>query len=244
MESKGQHPWPLAGAEPPVGATTARGRVSATLRERLLTGELPDGERLNLDDLAAEFGTSRTPVREACMDLAHDGLVTIAPRSGITARGPSPDAVVENFVIMGILSAAAAEWAAERITPAELERVRQLGIEVAISVRRGKDVGTVNWMFHREVNRACKSPRLLAMLGAAGRLIPQSFFDLFPDHIASSLEEHDMLITALEQGDGRAAAEVTRLHLREAAELVSHRAADLHDGPLSTECALGQASHG
>jgi DNA-binding GntR family transcriptional regulator len=227
MTSDGRDPWPFAGAELPRRTITARERVAAALRERILAGALQDGYALNLDMLAQGFGTSRTPVREACMDLAKDGLVEIAPRSGITVRGLTPETVVENFAIMAVLSAAAAEWAAERITPAELDRARELAVEVAIAVRNGKDVDTPNWMFHREVNRACKSPRLLAMLGGAGRLIPQSFFNLFPEHAESSLDEHEALLEAVARRDGRQAAEVTRLHLREAAELVSKQAAEL-----------------
>lgn len=227
MSTSERDPWPIAGAERLTYATTARGRVTAALRERVLTGVLRNGDRVQLDALADQFGTSRTPVREACMDLARDGLLEIAPRSGITVRGLTPDAIVENFAIMGVLSATAAEWAAERITPDELDRVRALAVEVAVAVRQGKDVGTVNWMFHLEVNRACKSPRLLSLLRDAGHMIPKSFFDLFPEHAASSLEEHDLLVKALTERDARGAADVTRLHLRGAAELVSERAGEV-----------------
>lgn len=98
-------------------------------------------------------------------------------------------------------------------------------MEVAITARAGNDCTVANWLFHREVNKACKSPRLLAMLGTAGRMIPKSFFEVFPEHIPRSLEEHDELVRALQRGDGRTARTITEKHLEGAAELLSAKVA-------------------
>jgi DNA-binding GntR family transcriptional regulator len=215
--------WAAAGAEIPNRPMTARERVESVLRERILRGDWTSGTRLDMDALAAEFGTSRTPVREACIDLAHDELVEITPRVGITVRPLSAETVFDNFEIMRELSAIAAGWAAERITPAELDRIRQLQDEVVAAVRSGRGPGPASWLFHREVNRACKSPRLLKLLGASGRLIPRTLLDFFPEHQASSIDEHDTLVDALAARDRAAAAEVTRQHLDEVAELVRER---------------------
>ena len=65
---------------------TVRDRVVLELRHRILLGELKAGDRIDLDALATEFGSSRTPIREACLLLANDNLVESAPRSGINHR--------------------------------------------------------------------------------------------------------------------------------------------------------------
>ena len=65
-------------------AGTVRERAARELRDRILTGALPAGTRLDLDAITKEFATSRTPVREALLELSYDGLVRVAPRSGIT----------------------------------------------------------------------------------------------------------------------------------------------------------------
>ena len=69
-----------------IGATV-RHRAAGELRNRIVSGRLPPGSRLDLDQLTVEFGTSRTPIREALIELSHEGLVTVAPRSGITVLG-------------------------------------------------------------------------------------------------------------------------------------------------------------
>lgn len=220
--------WPVAGVpEPAAGAGTARERVARVLRERILTGTLARGARIDLDGVATEFATSRTPVREACLELAHDGLVQVAPRSGVVVLGVTPEAMLESFALMAALLGTAAEWAAERITPEELQRVRELKVEVAIAMRAGRDAATENWLFHREVNKACKSPQLLAMLGMTGRRIPQGFLDALPEEVPSSLEEHDALVSALAGRDGSAARAVTEKHLRRAAEQLRAKVSEL-----------------
>jgi DNA-binding GntR family transcriptional regulator len=224
-------PWPVAGTpETAAGGGTIRERVCRVLRDRILTGALPPGSRIDLDAVATEFETSRTPVREACLELAHDGLVRIAPRSGVLVIGLSPDAILENFAVMAVLVGVAAEWAARRITHEELRRVRELKVEVAIAVRSGDDSATVNWLFHREVNKACKSQRLLAMLGMAGRMIPPGFLNSFPEHVPCSLEEHDGLVRALAGHDGAAARKIAEDHLHGAAEVLSARVAQMAPG--------------
>lgn len=234
IESDGDHvasmhePWPVAGTpEPAAGGGTIRERMSRVLRDRILTGVLMPGSRIDLDAVADEFQTSRTPVREACLELTHDGLVRMAPRSGVVVIGLPPDAILENFAVMAALSGVAAEWAAQRITPEELQRVRALKVEVAVAVRSGDESATANWLFHREVNKACKSPRLLAMLGMAGRMIPPGFLTVFPEHAPCSLEEHDALVRALARHDGPAARRITEQHLQGAAELLSAKVSEV-----------------
>ena len=70
---------------------TVRERAARELRDRILTGVLPAGSRVDLDAITQEFATSRTPVREALLELSFEGLVQVAPRSGVTVLGISPD---------------------------------------------------------------------------------------------------------------------------------------------------------
>ena len=99
---------------------TVRERAARELRDRILTGALPAGSRIDLDAITAEFATSRTPVREALLELSFEGLVHIAPRSGITVIGIETADVLDSFTILGVLTGQAAAWATERITAEEL----------------------------------------------------------------------------------------------------------------------------
>jgi DNA-binding GntR family transcriptional regulator len=200
---------------------TVRDRVARELRDRILVHRLQPGDRIDLDAYAHEFGTSRTPVREACLALAHDGLVKVAPRSGVTVVGVTAEDTFENFAIMAVLSGMAASWAAERITPEELVQVRNLRASVIAAVESGRDIATANWAFHRQINKASRSPRLLRLLNQTGTMIPLSFFELFPEQIPCSLSEHDALVEALERRDGVAARTVTEEHFAQSGELVA-----------------------
>ena len=88
-----------------------RSRAARELRDRVLTGQLRPGDRLDLDEITREFGISRTPVREALLELSYEGLVAVTPRSGITVIGITPEDAVDNFAVLAALAGKAAEWA-------------------------------------------------------------------------------------------------------------------------------------
>src|ERR1700729_1185169 len=133
-------------------AGTVPDRAAREVWDRILTGPLPAGTRLDLDAISKEFATSRTPVREALVELSYDGLVRVAPRSGITVIGMSPQDVLDSFTILGVLTGQAAAWAAERVTDDGIARPRTLATDVEACAGEGAIVAA-NWDFHREIHR-------------------------------------------------------------------------------------------
>lgn len=207
---------------------TVRGRAATELRSRILTGRLQPGARLDLDEITEEFGTSRTPVREALLELSYEGLVTIAPRSGITVLGITPRDAVDNFAVLAALAGKAAEWAAARITDDELAELREL----ADAVFTADDVVAANRRFHRSLNLAARSPRLLTFLRQAVRVVPTNYFELFPEQEKRSRREHAELLDAVERRDGAAARSIAEAHVLHAGEALGdflERKAE-HDG--------------
>jgi DNA-binding GntR family transcriptional regulator len=185
------------------------------------------GARIDMDDTAAELGTSRTPVREACLALQHEGLVAIAPRSGVTVIGLSRRDVEDNFALMATLAGTAAAWAAERITAPQLAEVRRLADDVRLAADGGAPTGqamqTANFLFHRAVNKASGSVRLLTLLRQTGRIIPLAFFDLVPEQAACALREHDDIVDALAARNAGRARRVSEEHLISAGHLLVAR---------------------
>lgn len=194
---------------------TIRERAARELRDRIVTGALRPGDRIDLDAITAEFATSRTPVREALLELSFEGLVRVAPRSGITVIGIDSTDVLDSFTILGVLTGQAAAWAAERMPAEDIVRLRRLADEVeALS---GDDaIGEANWRFHQEIHRAAHSPRLLAQIKQAVRLVPTNFLTLFPEHEKHSLDEHAQLLDALEARDAAAARRIAERHVLDA----------------------------
>ena len=194
---------------------TVRERAARELRDRILTGALPAGSRVDLDAITAEFATSRTPVREALLELSFEGLVQVAPRSGITVIGISPADVLDSFTILGVLTGQAAAWAAERVESQELDMLRDLAADVA--ARSGEDsIGEANWHFHQNIHRAAHSPRLLNQIRQAARVVPSNFLTLFPDHEKHSLDEHQQLLDALGDKDTERARAIAERHVLDA----------------------------
>jgi DNA-binding GntR family transcriptional regulator len=217
---------------------TVRARAAEELRNRILTGALAPGTRLDLDALTTEFGASRTPIREALLELSYEGLVEVAPRSGITVIGLTPRDVLDNFAILGTLAGKAAEWAAARITGDELDHIRALADDVTAAsgatagAARARGLGGVpptgaagaakdslvsaNWRFHRAVHRASGSPRILTLIRQTVGVVPTNFFDVFPDRGEHSASDHDDLVAALARRDGAAARSAAEGHVTDA----------------------------
>jgi DNA-binding GntR family transcriptional regulator len=187
---------------------TVRSRAARELRDRVLTGRLRTGDRLDLDQISDEFGISRTPVREALLELSYEGLVAVTPRSGITVIGISPDDAVDNFAVLATLAGKAAEWATSRIDAWQLAELHCLADAV-----EDPDVVSTNRRFHRAVNLAAGSPRLLTYLRQAVRVVPVSYFDLFPEQERRSRAEHAELLSAIERGDATAARAIAEAHV-------------------------------
>jgi DNA-binding GntR family transcriptional regulator len=195
-------------------STTVRAQAASELRDRILTGRLKPGDRLDLDHLTAEFGISRTPIREALLELSYEGLVAITPRSGMAVVGITPEDAVDNFAILATLAGKAAEMATARITPDELAELRVL----ADAVDGADDVVAANRRFHRGVNQAARSPRLLTYLRQAVQVVPGNYFELFPEQAERSRHEHAALLDAMEEDDAPAARSLMEAHVLTAGE--------------------------
>jgi len=132
-----------------------------SLREAILTVRIPPGTSLSEGALAREYGTSKTPVREALTRLCADGLVRVIPFKGYYVTPISLGDVQSLYQVRTVLEAGAAELAAVVITPEDAERL------LAICQREPTDhVGLMNWNteFHLAIAGATRNDRLQALL--------------------------------------------------------------------------------
>jgi DNA-binding GntR family transcriptional regulator len=184
--------------------------VCAMLRELIISGELEAGEPLRQRDLAARFGVSQTPVREALRRLESEGLVTNDPHRGATVTG-NADAVEDNSQIRAVLEPLGARLAARSVTEAQLQRLRDLN-EQMLALPEGDDrYGTLNREFHFAIYEAAASPVLLSMMRLLWQAMPVGPRVTRPHR--ESAEQHEQLIEALAARDEERAAEVTASHI-------------------------------
>jgi DNA-binding GntR family transcriptional regulator len=114
MSDRSTRPKPMAKAQV-LKAVSLREQIYEHLRERIQTGQFTFEDRLVDVDIASEFGVSRMPVREALMQLVHDGMIESSTR-GFILRRYSDQEIEEIFEIRRLLEPAAAEIAARKMT--------------------------------------------------------------------------------------------------------------------------------
>ena len=128
-------------------------RVRDLLEEAILEGDLKPGERLRAEALAQRFGTSRTPIREALLQLEAQGLVEVEPNRGAVVRSFDRDDLLDLYQLRALLEPRAAALATPRISEQDIEALHALC--------EAEDQIAANEAFHRIILEAAGSPRLL-----------------------------------------------------------------------------------
>jgi DNA-binding GntR family transcriptional regulator len=125
--------------------------VVERLREKILSGELPEGEQLRQEAIAAEFEISRIPVREALSHLAGEGLVKIIGNRGAVVAALSPDEIMQLFETRAVLESYMLRQAIPNFTDEDLRRAEEILLQYEKSLEHESEVkswGRWNWSFH------------------------------------------------------------------------------------------------
>lgn len=200
----------------------ASDRAYAQIRSMILSGELPAGAQLGEIQLAESCGVSRTPIRDALRRLEAEAFVRRTESQRSFVADWSLDDVEDAFELRGMLEAHAAERAATRLKPAELEALRQWNerLDQAISVRH-PDIAAfleANRQFHAIITEAAASPRLSTMLAGVTEqpVVLRTARNYDIDNLRRSWREHDELLAAFSHADGAWAHAVMIGHIRRA----------------------------
>ncbi len=223
---------------------TLASELVAALSERIRRGRLAPGHKLPTEAaVMAEFGVSRTVVREAISRLQAAGLVDTRHGVGTFVAGPGDPAAQRAFRIgpeqlatlqdvvavlelrIGVETEAAG-LAAQRRTDENLRAMRQSLAEFAAAVEAGSDAVTADFGLHHEIAKATQNSHFAELLGTLGvRIIPRARLDpalaLSPERLAYLKRvhgEHESIVDAIAARDPDAARAAMRTHLANSRE--------------------------
>ena len=205
-----------------LSATTGL-EVFAELRQRILTGSHRPRQRLKEEQLAREFGVSRTPIRHALTMLEAEGLVELIPNRGAIVCGYSVDDVLQIYDLRALLEGHAARLAAASVTRNELEEMAAVarGMEAFDAKAFGshedavRSITTQNQRFHQSIVHASRNAHLEKLIRRTVQtpLVYKSFYGYTRREFDLSNNYHGKILQALERKDGGLAETLMREHV-------------------------------
>ena len=208
---------PLSDREAIVGRVRPAERIRETLEQDILLGHVAGGARLDESALAARFGVSRTPVREALRLLVASALVEHRPNRGTFVRAPDVRELLERFEVMAELEALCGRLAARRADAHDVAALDRLvdGCERARAGGDSDDYYRANEHLHLALYRLSGNRYLAGRAGELHRhLQPYRRLQLrVPERMRQSMAEHRAIVTAIGAGDGERAAALLRAHV-------------------------------
>jgi DNA-binding GntR family transcriptional regulator len=215
---------PSSATPRPLQIASVVDHVYVAIRERILDGALARGARVHQEDLAAELGVSRTPVREALRRLAAEGLVEMHTNRGARVADVSESDMRASYEARLIVEPGAARLAAQRRLSGPQARMR-----AAVAAQR-RAIGKIRPSF--EANRDFH----VALVAASGNEFLRHFVENLwvarigevvyerqaetPEQMRADADEHEQILEAIGRGDARAAETLTRRHISDAIKRV------------------------
>lgn len=226
--------------------TTARGSfataIAAAVKARVMAGDVPVGSWIRQETVAQEFGVSRTPVREAFRLLAATGVVELHPHRGALVRGINLREFREAYEVRAELEGHAAELAARWILPEHLQQLRELerrGREIADGATGGtgdvEQVRSSDREFHGLIQACADNDVLRRTIADLNLVVSQGLTwvaaGLQPALVRENVDQHGLILAAIERADGAEARRLMTAHVRRSIEIISRTLSlPSHDG--------------
>ncbi|MEO8155376.1 MAG: GntR family transcriptional regulator [Rhizobacter sp.] len=199
-------------------------QVAERVRARILAHTLAPGSWIDEQSLAAEYGISRTPLREALKVLASEGLVTMKLRRGAYVTEVSERDLAEVFHLLALLESDAAAAVAVQASDAELEELTALHQQLESTVADRDAFFRANEQFHIRLLQIADNRWRLQLVNDLRRVMKLNrHHSLFKQgRLEASLAEHRQIMAALKARDATRVKRLMRQHInhgREAATL-------------------------
>jgi len=166
---------------------------------------------------------SRTPVREAIIELIQKGLAVPSPPKGVkVAPLPTTKELTEFYDISSVLRGLAARKAACNITPQEIKQLQEIIAESEQSLREGslKEIFKLNKKFHQVIEKNSNNKELLFLLDDVYKRSRERFSEILSrkKRQEKSIEEHKVILEALIKKDEELAEQLMKKHIENGKE--------------------------
>ena len=205
---------------------TKKEKVYYQLREEIIRGEIPPGERLTIAGIAEKCGVSEIPVREAVQQLLQESYLISAPRAGLTVSVVSEEDVRKTFELRAALESLAARLSVRRM---EEEQVFELYKMIKDSRKYYEELDyhaywLCNQAFHRYIYQFCGNERLLGIIDGLmqySHRYPQYYTNA--KQISRSIDRHLEIAHAISDRDERLTEDLVRAQLVMGCKTVQER---------------------
>ncbi|GLS82126.1 GntR family transcriptional regulator [Paraferrimonas haliotis] len=195
---------------------TLADKATASLQQAIITGELEAGSKINEQALAAKYGISRGPLREALQSLQRQRLVVRLPHVGARVARMSLEELHELYELRAVLEGMACQLAAENVTPELTQQLQQLIQQQREQLTKGADfhVGA-DVDFHYCIIKASNNRYLQdSLTGGLYHLVRMYRFQCTGEQRPTkAIEEHAAIANAIISGDGELASLLMRRHI-------------------------------
>ncbi len=178
------------------------------ISQKITDGSLTPNEKINEQLICEELQISRTPVREALIQLATEGYLENLPRRGFRIRPIDENKAIELYMIIGNLEGLASSLALEFITPKEINHMKKLftAMDQSIGVGFYDNYYKLQTEFHNTFISICNNEELIRLLNQLKRsFIRQSYMNKESGDLSAILkktnEEHKHIIELFEKND-------------------------------------------
>jgi DNA-binding GntR family transcriptional regulator len=223
---------------------TLHGEILGRLRDYLVEGNIPDGNRIPERQLCEMLGISRTPLREALKVLASEGLVDLLPNRGARVRHLSEHDLAELFDIMGGLEGLAGRLACENITDEEIAEIERLHYEMYGFYLHRDMHGyfNINQLIHQKIVHASRNATLReTYANFAGRIRRVRYSANFArkrERWGEAMREHEMILEALRRRAGGELSDILFHHLRNKRLAAVEHLHEIGDGASASSQAI------
>jgi DNA-binding GntR family transcriptional regulator len=193
-------------------------QVTERLRHAILAGKLTGGQTLRQEELAAQLGVSRIPVREALRQLEAEGFVVLQPHRGAVVATLSAEEAAEIYDIRAALEMQALRLAVPNLTAQALAQAEAILDKIDQLVEGEKGMARwaeLNWQFHAALYAAAARPRLFELIRQlhdnVGRYLRGSLN--LGAHAKPAQKQHRALLAACKKRDADAAVAILAQHL-------------------------------